>query len=104
MRAKRRLRGDRCQCSRGTGGCGEYFNSTYAFDQHRTGRPGIDRRCLTVAEMEARGFVKNAAAFWKTRVSPMALGRGERPGTAIIGSDALPDHPLPTGAARPGRR
>ena len=61
-----RLTGDRNQCQ----GCKEFFNSTAAFDKHRTGQHGVDRRCLTDAEMEAKGMAKNSAEFWVG--SPMA--------------------------------
>jgi len=57
----------RCRCS----GCGHYFNSVAAFDEHRIGniivdgvRKKIPRRCLTVAEMDARGMVVNASGYW----------------------------------------
>ena len=87
---------DHCRCSPAPGGCGEYFNSTYAFERNRTGRHGLDRRCRVVAEMEARGFVKNARGFWITRTSPMALARRERRRSAAFEPDPLPDY-LPRG-------
>lgn len=55
-----RLTGDRNQCQ----GCKEYFNSTAAFDKHRDGRHGVDRRCLSADEMNAKGMAKNSAGFW----------------------------------------
>jgi hypothetical protein len=55
-----RLTGDRNRCPP----CGEYFNSTSAFDKHRTGRIGIGRRCMTTDEMLRVGMTKNAAGFW----------------------------------------
>lgn len=61
------LRGDRNQCQ----GCKEYFNSSFAFDKHRTGEHGKDRRCLTTDEMEAKGMAKNAAGFWISSANPM---------------------------------
>jgi len=54
------LRGDRNQCQ----GCKEYFNSTGAFEKHRTGQYGVDRRCRTPEEMIGRGFSLNAAGYW----------------------------------------
>lgn len=60
------LTGDRNQCR----GCSEFFNSTFAFDKHRTGDFGKDRRCLTTNEMEARGMSKNAAGFWISSAMP----------------------------------
>lgn len=68
----KRLRGDRNQCPT----CSEYFNSTKAFDRHRTGRFGVDRRCRTVAEMVAVGMVKNPDGFWVTEPWPEASGIG----------------------------
>jgi hypothetical protein len=71
----RRLTGNRCQCTV----CGEHFNGVQPFDKHRAGRyakPGEwqgNRRCLTVAEMEARGFIRNAAGFWCDRASEHAM-------------------------------
>lgn len=65
-----RLSGDRNQCPT----CGEHFNSSSAFDKHRTGRFGTDRRCRTVAEMLAAGMAKNTAGFWieRPRLTPTA--------------------------------
>lgn len=60
------LRGDRNQCQ----GCKAYFNSTHAFDKHRTGEHGIDRRCMTVDEMKARGMVLGADGFWRGSAMP----------------------------------
>ena len=54
------LRGDRNQCQ----GCKEYFNSTGAFEKHRTGQYGVDRRCRTPEEMIAKGFSLNATGYW----------------------------------------
>lgn len=66
-----RVTGNRCQCPT----CGGYFNGVQPFDMHRIGRyakPGEwhgNRRCLAVAEMEARGWVRNAAGFWCERAT-----------------------------------
>ncbi len=57
---KKILRGDRNQCS----GCKEYFNSTRAFDKHRTGHHGVDRRCMTADEMTAEGMILRPDGFW----------------------------------------
>lgn len=45
----------RCKCS----GCDRYFSSVGSFDKHR--REG---RCLTEAEMLARGMLVNARGYW----------------------------------------
>lgn len=63
QQTRRTLTGHCNQCPT----CGEYFNSTSAFDKHRVGEYGIDRRCMTVDEMVAAGMVKNAKDFWLTR-------------------------------------
>jgi len=60
------LSGNRCLCP----ACGLSFSSVREFDRHRTGpyaKPGIthgNRRCLTVAELEARGWHSNNRGFW----------------------------------------
>jgi len=54
------LRGDRNQCQ----GCKEYFNSTFAFDKHRFGQHGVDRRCLTNNEMVGKGMARRDDGFW----------------------------------------
>ncbi len=48
-----KLTGRRCQCA----ACGEYFNTVFAFDKHRTGSHAKDqRRCLKAHEMENTGM------------------------------------------------
>ena len=63
----RKLNGDHCQCS----ACGEYFNSTYAFDKHRTGiyMPAGQRRCRAAFEMRNIGMDQNAAGWWISSVN-----------------------------------
>ena len=65
-----KLSGDHNECS----GCGELFNSTAAFDKHRTGSfgfhgKGVTRRCRTPAEMLAKGMAKNAGGWWVTALN-----------------------------------
>lgn len=75
--APRVLRGDRCQC----GACGFYFNSTKAFDRHRRGTPGKDRRCRTVEEMTKAGMAQNAKGFWVTALGgPLHIRGNSRNG------------------------
>lgn len=62
-----KLSGDRNQCC----GCHEFFNSSAAFDKHRHGDFGKDRRCRTIDEMRAKGMDKNAAGYWVTALNPM---------------------------------
>ena len=74
-----KLTGDHNECA----GCGELFNSTAAFDRHRTGSfgfhgKGVTRRCLTPAEMLAKGMSKNATGWWVTE-----LGGRPRPQESI---------------------
>ncbi len=63
-----KITGNRCQCAE----CGEYFNGARPFDIHRAGAHGLNRRCLTVAELEGAGYMRNAAGFWCERADPNA--------------------------------
>lgn len=64
-----RLTGDRNQCQ----GCKEFFNSTFAFDKHRSGdHAGGQRYCLAPEAMLAKGMDKNAAGFWISSAMPEA--------------------------------
>lgn len=59
----RQLTGARCKC----GGCGEYFNSVYAFDRHRRGDADSSTRyCLTTAQLAANRWTQDALGFWRT--------------------------------------
>ncbi len=74
-----KLTGGRCQCA----ACGEYFNSDTPFGRHRVGsyaKPGEwqgNRRCLTPAEMTAKGWQPNAAGFWITQPRETFTARAE---------------------------
>ena len=60
------LTGSRCRCD----SCGEHFNSVSVFDRHRVGdwqERGTRRQCLKVAQMQARGWSRNAGGFWVER-------------------------------------
>lgn len=48
-----------CQC----GECFAFFAAVSVFDRHRTGPYDGNRRCLTTAEMTARGLV-NREGVW----------------------------------------
>ncbi len=64
------LSGDRNQCA----GCGEFFNSSFAFDRHRIGEhEGNQRRCMTIDEMIARGMSVSSSGFWITSTMPQKL-------------------------------
>jgi hypothetical protein len=58
----RKLNGDHCRCM----ACGEYFNSTAAFDKHRVGDYAKGRACLTVQTMESKGMARNNTGWWVT--------------------------------------
>ena len=47
--------------------CDELFNSIYAFEAHRVGEIGVDRRCLGVEGMLEKGMAKNADGFWVSK-------------------------------------
>lgn len=66
-----RLTGNRCQCT----ACGAYFNGERAFDEHRLGEHGVNRHCMTVAQMIAEGFEKNTAGFWMTQSRAQVAAR-----------------------------
>lgn len=62
---RRVLRGDHNQCS----SCGEFFNSSLAFEKHRTGDHADNgRRCVGPHEMIAKGMAKNSSDYWVTRL------------------------------------
>jgi hypothetical protein len=48
--------------------CHGFFNSDSAFDKHRIGDFGVDRRCMTEQEMLQAGMVLNKDGFWTTGV------------------------------------
>lgn len=78
----RTLTGDRNQCP----GCGQFFNSTLAFDKHRTGaHQGGGRRCLTPVEMAARGMDVNARGYWISASLPTPYL------AAIVAKNGLPE-------------
>jgi len=60
-----KLTGARCQCR----ACDEYFNSTFAFDKHRIGKPE-NRQCMTQDAMLAKGMSTNEAGFWVSSKMP----------------------------------
>lgn len=52
--------------------CHETFGGTYTGDLHRVGQHGVAvgpnrRRCLTSAELEAKGLVQNSRGYWIRR-------------------------------------
>lgn len=56
-----RLTGTRCQCA----GCKRYFSSTSHFEAHRMGDYGVDRRCGTDAELQAKGLEQTLGVWYK---------------------------------------
>ena len=84
-----KLTGDRNQCQ----ACKAYFNSTRAFDKHRTGDFGHDRRCLAEPEMLAKGMAKNTAGFWVSEQMARATAWwGPRSHDRAPGDANLPTH------------
>ena len=63
------LAGNRNQCA----GCKQYFNSNGAFEKHRTGNFGVDRRCRTPEEMTALGMSVNSDGFWIGKKMPEGI-------------------------------
>ena len=66
-----KLGSQRNQCQ----GCKQYFNSNAAFDKHRVGKHGLNRRCLTPDEMTAKGMMVNHAGFWITEAYDPTIKR-----------------------------
>lgn len=61
-------------------GCGGSFQSTTAFDDHRTGSHAADtRRCRTPAEMRRQGQTQDEAGRWSQK-APKRL-HGSRRGS-----------------------
>jgi hypothetical protein len=93
-----KLTGHRCQCR----ACGEYFSRERVFDRHRIGAHGVNRRCLTVTEMVARGWCRNTAGFW---ILTLLDGAGVRrirsshnvPISSSLPSPKTPNSPEPAG-------
>ena len=60
--------GSRCECA----ACGQRFNRVSTFDKHRVGefaKPGEShntRACLSIDEMQAKGWLVNRAGYWIT--------------------------------------
>lgn len=45
--------------------CHETFTGTESGDLHRAGRHGVDRHCLTPAQMEAKGLTRTSKGYWQ---------------------------------------
>jgi hypothetical protein len=55
--------------------CGRYFSSDTAFDGHRIGKHGKDRRCMTAIDMLRLGM-RFISGVWRGQEMPSAfLGR-----------------------------
>lgn len=55
-----KLSGERNQCP----SCSLYFKSNTAFSKHRTGKHGVDRRCMTTEEMTVSGMPCDEKGWW----------------------------------------
>ena len=51
-------------------GCGQYFKSNTAFEAHRTGKYGEDRRCKPTEEIIASGYRLNKDRYWAGEPRP----------------------------------
>jgi hypothetical protein len=61
-----KLTGQQCECT----ACKQLFGRTSTFDAHRQGKVG-ERRCLSVMEMEEKGWRRNPKEFWKRAPRPI---------------------------------
>lgn len=72
------------QCS----GCGENFRTVSLFDDHRVGKHGVRegemrRRCLTVGEMEGRGWRRDTNGQWSRGLSMPDVFKKTDPGEHV---------------------
>src|SRR5262245_60812392 len=91
MKTRRKLKGDHNQCP----ACGEYFNSTHAFDKHRIGAYGKDRRCMTIEEMTAAGMGKRfdrAGLDWWVKKDPSGFKHANP--SRLVNATSSPDGPV----------
>lgn len=65
----------RCRCT----ACGDYFNSTAAFDKHRTGEYPGARRCMDHQERRERKMDTNTAGYWVTALREWPASEGGNP-------------------------
>jgi hypothetical protein len=73
---------DLCRC----GACGEHFRSSGTFGLHRVGdweNRGAHRRCLSVTEMTARGWLKDNG-YWIRGRMPASASTRLRPAEIVI--------------------
>lgn len=68
-----RLTGHRNQCS----ACFQAFGGNHGFSLHRIGAFGLDRRCMSPAELQTAGMVQDEAGFWCRQDAPRS--RNVRP-------------------------
>ena len=69
MANRKKLSGNRNQYPT----CGKYFNSNGAFEKHRVGQHGVDRRCMTTSEMLEAGMILGEDEFWRGSAMPEGL-------------------------------
>lgn len=55
------LRGQECGCPT----CGLIFGGLRGFERHRVGEHGVNRRCLSVAELGAIGYELDSRGRWR---------------------------------------
>jgi hypothetical protein len=80
------------------GACGLDFGSVQAFDLHRVGKhEPLTRRCLTLEELAAKGFVQNHYGRWTT-AEALERGRTRNPHNAETPSSAVA-YPYANGGA-----
>lgn len=86
-------RGEHNHCA----GCMTPFNSTTAFERHRTGA-GSAGRCMTRAEMLGRGMVRLANGYWGRAARKHRAG----PGTVSVMAEEIWTPPPPQGVPSSG--
>lgn len=68
---------DRCRCMN----CGHYFRSSGTFARHRVGnweQDGANRRCLTIEQMLAKGWLQDDVGYWIRSKMPTSAAASRR--------------------------
>ncbi len=61
--------GERCECSV----CHQFFSTTANFDAHRQGPYDGERRCLSPAEIAAKGYIEKDGVWLLNKPRPERL-------------------------------
>ncbi len=63
------LGSSRCECAE----CGQFFSTTSNFERHRAGLYDTGRRCLTPADIQAKGLIRKRGVWVQNATRPEHL-------------------------------